>query len=190
MGVLIERLKARARSARGASIPRVLANVVRPRPFKERVKRITEAFPQRFWFYNPVQCPKGVVRRPRMVGRTEIYTCPNGTTRKFRRSRTPSEFFKRRYGRGGEFAQGLYAVLRKLGYDVRLVLGYWRGANALWVEIRHAGRWIPLDPAAKHGYGRKFPKPGMKVVAYSNSGLVNRTKFYKVTRSTLTDGGY
>jgi hypothetical protein len=30
----------------------------------------------------------------------------------------------------------------------------------------------------------------MKVVAYSNKGLVNRTQFYKVTRSTLTDGGY
>lgn len=186
MGVLIERLKARA-SMRLRRIPKVLANVVRPGPFKVRVKRITEAFPQRFWFYHPVRCPGGgVVRRPKVVGRTEIYTCPGGSVQTFRRS----ELFKRRYGRGGEFAQGLYAVLFKLGYNVRLVLGYWRGADAVWVEIHHKGRWIPLDPTAKHGYGHKFPKPGMKVVALSNKGLVNRTKFYKVTRSTLTDGGY
>lgn len=188
MGTLVERLQARAAAARRMRrIPAVLANVTRPGRFKARVKRITEAFPVRFWFYHPVA---GCGRRPRIVGRTEIYKCTGGTFRTFRRSMNPGEFFRRRYGRGGEFAQGLYAVLRKLGYDVRLVLGYWRGANALWVEIHHGGRWIPLDPAARHGYGRKFPKPGMKVVAVSNTGLVNRTKFYKVSRSTLTHGGY
>jgi hypothetical protein len=180
-------------------MPKVLDNVARPGPFKARVKRITEAFPKRFWFYHPVVCGGGKTRQiPKRVGSREVYTCPDRTTRVFQRWKTPEGFFKHRYGRGGEFAQGLWAVLHKLGYKVRLVLGYWHGANALWVEIWHPTkkRWIALDPAAKHGYGRKFPKPGMKVVALQNSKaeLVNRTRTYKRKvchkAGCLTHGGY
>jgi len=193
MGVLAVRLRKRVRAAENLQcIPRVLSNVTRPAPFKKRVKRITEAFPKRFWFYHPVKCPGGkLAHRPKRVGQKEIYTCPDGSKKVFYRWSRSETFFRVKYGRGGEFAQGLYAVLKKLGYKVRLVLGYWRGANALWVEIWN-GKWIPLDPAAKHGYGRKFPKPGMKVIALSNSKskLVNRTKNYKCTSGCLPSGGY
>ena len=196
MGVLANRLRARVKAgAKLKGLPRILSNVTKPGPFKTRVKRITEAFPQRFRFYHPVQCPGGkFVHRPKIVGSREIYTCQNGSLQTFQRWKYPNSFFKYRFGRGGEFAQGLYAVLRKLGYKVRLVLGYWHGANALWVEIWHPQKkkWISLDPADKHGYGRKFPKPGMKVIALSNSKskIVNRTKFYKITKSNLANGGY
>ena len=193
MGVLKTRLRARVRAGEHLRrLPRVLSNVTRPAPFKKRVKKITEAFPKRFWFYHPVQCPGGKhAHRPKTLGSREIYSCPNGTKKVFQRWKTPNAFFKHKYGRGGEFAQGLYAVLKKLGYKVRLVLGYWRGANALWVEIWHGRKWIPLDPAAKHGYGRKFPKPGMRVVALLNSKskFVNRTGYYRTTKSELTHGG-
>lgn len=196
MGTLANRLRERVKAGgRLKKIPNALSNVTRPGPFNTRVKRITEAFPKRFWFYHPVACPGGkLARRPIRKGSTETYTCPTGSKQIFQRSLKTENFFNRKYGRGGEFAQGLYAVLRKLGYKVRLVLGYWRGSDALWVEIWHPKKkkWISLDPAAKHGYGRKFPKPGMRVIALANSKskLVNRTKYYKITKSTLTNGGY
>jgi len=192
----MERLCNRVKAARNMkSIPKILKNVTRPGSFEARVKRITEAFPKRFWFYHPVKCPGGkLALRPKVNGSKETYTCKNGSKQVFHRWKTPNAFFKHKYGRGGEFAQGLYAVLHKLGYKVRLVLGYWHGANALWVEIWHPSKkkWIALDPAAKHGYGRKFPKPGMRVVAILNSNCkrVNRTSNYKITRSPLTHGGY
>jgi hypothetical protein len=193
MGVLANSLRIRVKAAENMQcIPRVLSNVTRPGPFKQRVKRITEAFPRRFWFYHPVKCPGGkLAHRPKRVGRKEIYTCPDGSKKMFQRWSRSETFFRVKYGRGGEFAQGLYAVLRKLGYKVRLVLGYWHGADALWVEIWNK-KWIPLDPAAKHGYGRKFPKPGMRVIALQNSKskLINRTKNYKCTSGCLNPGGY
>lgn len=196
MGVLANRLRARVKAGEKLKcIPHILQNVTKPGPFKARIKRITEAFPQRFRFYHPVQCPGGkFVHRPKMVGSKEVYTCQNGSKQVFQRWKYPNSFFKYRFGRGGEFAQGLYAVLRKLGYKARLLLGYWRGADALWVEVWHPKkkRWIALDPAAKHGYGRKFPKPGMRVISLLNSKskLVNRTKDYQFKRSPLTHGGY
>lgn len=192
----MDKLCNRVKAARNMkSIPKVLKNVTGPGSFETRVKRITEAFPKKFWFYHPVKCPGGkLALRPKVNGSRETYTCQNGTKKVFTRSKTPNSFFKLKYGRGGEFAQGLYAVLHKLKYKVRLVLGYWHGANALWVEIWHPSKkkWIALDPAAKHGYGRKFPKPGMKVIAILNSNCkrVNRTSNYKITRSPLTHGGY
>ena len=187
MGILEQRLRARVQAgSRLKKIPKVLSGT-------KNVKRITEAFPKSFWFYHPVKCSNGsVARRPVRHGLKETYSCRNGTKRIFYRSLKTANFFKRGYGRGGEFAQGLYAVLRKLGYKVRLVLGYWHGSDALWVEIWRGKKWIPLDPAAAHGYGRKFPKPGMRVMALANAKapVVNRTKFYKITKSTLTHGGF
>jgi len=94
-----------------------------------------------------------------------------------------NNFFKFGYGRGGEFAQGLLTILKRKGVRSRLLLGYWHGADALWVEAWHPWKraWIPLDPAHPHGYGRKFPKKRMTVVALENAqgNFVNRTKFYE-----------
>ena len=65
------------------------------------------------------------------------------------------------------------------------------GADALWVEAWHPWRrtWIPLDPAHPHGYGRKFPKKRMTVVALENAkgNFVNRTQFYKCTNKHCLD---
>jgi hypothetical protein len=156
---------------------------------------LVEAFPKRFWFYHPVKCGQGrVVHRPVMHGRTEVYTCPGGTKQEFKRFLNPKDFFKYRYGRGGEFAQGLYSVLKFLGYRARLVLGYWGGrADVVFVEVWHpwAKRWVPLDPAAPHGYGHKFPKAHMKVWALENARgrVVNRSKNYVCKKGCLPKFG-
>ena len=129
--------------------PRILKNVMATRgSWEHRVRTVTEAFPKRFTFFHPVKCPGGkLALRPKVNGSKETYTCKNGSKQVFHRWKTPNAFFKHKYGRGGEFAQGLYAVLHKLGYKVRLVLGYWHGANALWVEIWHPSKkkWIALS---------------------------------------------
>jgi len=170
-------------------VPRVLQNVVKiPKnqtQWKRILKNITEAFYQRFWFYNPVKCAPGVLaRRPTMRGSTEIYRCPGGTTQSFRRFSRSENFFKFRYGRGGEFAQGLYAILRHIGVRCRMILGYWGGANALWVEAWNpwAKRWVPLDPAFKHGYGHKFGRKrmlGVIALENKNGSILNRSSTYK-----------
>ena len=170
-------------------VPYFLKNVVKkPKSLKEWrivLKNITEAFYQRFWFYNPVKCAPGVfVEKPTMRGSTEIYKCPGGTTQSFRRFAKTSNFFKYRYGRGGEFAQGLYAILRYIGIRNRIVLGYWKGADALWIEAWNpwTKKWVALDPAYKHGYGHKFPKKHMHgVIALENKNgtVVDRKKIYK-----------
>ena len=186
----ISKLKRRARLGTISKIPTVLKNVVkRPKGLREwrRVlKRITEAFYKRFWFYHPVKCAPGVfARRPAYKGRTETYTCPGGTKQQFKRFSRPNNFFKFKYGRGGEFAQGLYAVLRHIGVRCRLVLGYWPGADALWVEAwnPYTKRWIPLDPADPHGYGHKFARPNMtRVLALEGSTVVDRSKYYERRR--------
>jgi hypothetical protein len=156
-----------------------------PSRWKKSLKFITEEFYKRYWFYHPVQCAKGVyARRPmRMNGDTEVYKCPGKTIQTFRRFLKPNNFFRYKYGRGGEFAQGLFAVLKKLGVRCRLILGYWHGSDALWVEAFNpwTRRWVFLDPAFKKGYGHKFPKAGMlRVIALetNNGNIVNRTLVY------------
>jgi len=147
--------------------------------WKPRLKALVEAFYKRYYFYNPVKCSEGVyISRPTAKGRIETYTCPGGTKHQFRRFRTAKEFFKYKYGRGGEFAQGLHAILKKLGVYSRVILGYWRGADALWVEAWNpwTKRWISLDPCFKHGYGHKFGPKKMKGVIASNG--TNRLKYY------------
>ena len=165
---------ARVKAAHINKFPRILKNVIgpvnTPMHWKKTLKNITEAFYKRFWFYHPVKCAPGVfARRPIVRGHKEIYTCPGGTTQTFMRFKKPKNFFKYKYGRGGEFAQGLYAVLTKLKVRCKLVLGYWGGANALWVKAFNpwTKRWISLDPAYKHGYGHKFPKKHMRGVISS-----------------------
>jgi hypothetical protein len=185
------KLRARVKTGHISKVPSYLRNVTRaprgtPRQWRAYLKKLTETFYQSFYFYHPVICPgHKYSRRPVTTGTRETYKCPDGSKQTWYRSRTPQTFFKRRYGRGGEYAQGLYALLRHQKFTVRLVLGYWRGADALWVEVLNpwTKRWVPLDPAYPHGYGRKFPKPGMKVIAISNSNskLVNRTKNYQCT---------
>lgn len=171
-----------------ARIPKFLKNVVKkPKTVTEwrRVlKSVTEAFYNRFWFYHPVKCAEGVVaRKPVMRGSTEVYTCPSGTTQSFKRFAKTTNFFKYRYGRGGEFAQGLYAILRHIDVRCRMVLGYWGGANALWVEAWNpwTKRWVALDPAYKHGYGHKFPRKHMLgVIALEgvSGNIVDRKNVY------------
>ena len=187
MGAL-EKLQRRVKEGHINKIPRILTNVVKkPKSLSEwrRVlKRITEAFYKRFWFYHPVKCAPGVfARRPRMIGTKEVYTCPGGTTQQFRRFMRPRNFFKYRYGRGGEIAQGLFAVLKHMGIRCRLVIGYWQGADALWVEAwnPYTKRWVSLDPAQKHGYGHKFTRyfiTGVKALETETSKPVNRTRYY------------
>jgi hypothetical protein len=191
MGAMSESLQRRvaAGSVPLTKVPQVLKNVVKkPKnqvEWKRVLKNITEAFYQRFWFYNPVKCAPGVFsRKPTMKGSTEIYKCPGGTTQSFRRFSKTTNFFKFRYGRGGEFAQGLYAILRHIGVRCRMVLGYWGGANALWVEAWNpwTSRWISLDPAFKHGYGHKFGRKHMVgVIALEGEGgpIINRSSIYK-----------
>jgi len=166
-------------------IPPRLKNVaVAPKSranWKPRLKALTEAFYKRYWFYHPVKCGPGVFARRPTVSRSthvETYKCPGGTTQKFRRFRTSKEFFKYKYGRGGEFAQGLHAVLKKLGVRSRVILGWWPGSDALWVEAWNpwTKRWTSLDPCYKHGYGHKFPKKMTGVVA---SNGTNRSNYYR-----------
>ena len=192
------KLRRRVMGARINGIPSALVNVARPpaaTPAKWRnsVTKLVEAFPKRFWFYHPVKCGGArtqIASRPVRKGTKETYTCPNGTKREFRRFYNPKDFFKYRYGRGGEFAQGLAAVLKFLGYRARMVLGYWGGrADVIFVEIWNpwSKRWIPLDPAAPHGYNHKFPKARMKVLAMEkpNNAPVNRSNNYACKKGCL-----
>jgi hypothetical protein len=192
------KLRRRVAAAHIDRVPRVLRNVAKPPPssrarWRNSVTKLVEAFPKRFWFYHPVKCGGGrTVSRPDKVGNKEVYRCPGGTVQEFRRFIKPSNFFKYRYGRGGEFAQGLMAVMKLLGYRVRLVVGYWGGADVVFVEVWHpwAKRWVPLDPAAPHGYGHKFPKAHMKVLALEKprNKPVNRSRNYVCKKGCLPTG--
>jgi len=196
MSALVAKLRRRVRAAHVNKVPSVLRNVARPPPptpskWRKVVTGLVEAFPKRFRFYHPIDCGKGsIVSQPVMRGRTEVYTCPNGTKQEFKRFMRPADFFKYRYGRGGEFAQGLAAVLKFLGYRARMVLGFWGGrADVIFVEIWNpwSKRWIPLDPAAPHGYGHKFPKAHMKVWALekATNKPVNRSRNYVCKKGCL-----
>jgi hypothetical protein len=154
------RLRRRAAVAVLHRPPRILKNVMATRgSWEHRVRAVTEAFPKRFTFFHPVKCPDGsFVRRPRWNPRTrtETYTCPGGIKKVFVRSKTPQEFFRRRYGRCSEFAQGLHAALRYMGIVSRLVLAYKPGFDHVWVEAWNprTKKWIRLDPTMKKGsYG-------------------------------------
>lgn len=182
-------LRRRVKAGHIQRIPGVLANVSRgphktPTQWRAFIKRMLLAFKTRFWFYHPVKCgANSYVSRSRTRGTLETYTCPNGTRKEFRRFLSPKDFFKWRYGRGAEFAQGLMSVLRHLGFRVRLVLGKWGpDGDALWCEVWHPWNrtWIPIDPTQWKGYGFKFPKKGMKVLALEtpNGRVVDRTAFY------------
>jgi hypothetical protein len=197
-GALVAKLRRRVKAGVVRAPPRVLRNVAKhpghtASSWRNSVTKLVEAFPKRFWFYHPVRCGGGcIVSQPRRVvhGSTEVYQCPGGTRQEFRRFMDPKNFFRYRYGRGGEFAQGLYSVMKLLGYRVRLALGYWGGrADVLFVEVWHPWqkRWIPLDPAARHGYGHKFPKAHMKVWALekANNKPVNRSKNYVCRKGCL-----
>ena len=187
---IMNKLETRVKAGKSLDkIPTFMKNVVQ-KPmtlpeWRKTLKNITEAIYQRFWFYHPVKCsPTNFARKPVMRSSTEIYKCPDGTKKEFKRFLDTKNFFKYRYGRGGEFAQALYAILRHIGVRCRLVVGYWGGADALWVEAWNpwTKRWISLDPAFKHGYGHKFPKKRMMgVIAKENenSEFINRTKYYK-----------
>jgi hypothetical protein len=156
----VDRVKRRAAAAHISRPPKVLADVMATRgSWERRVRKVTEAFPKRFKFFHPVQCSNGaIVRRgkwnPRK--RTETYKCPNGTKKVFIRSKTPSEFFRRKYGRCSEFAQGLHSVLKFMGVRSRMVLAYKPGFDHVWVEAWNPRlkKWIRLDPTMKKGaYG-------------------------------------
>jgi hypothetical protein len=156
------------------------------------IRKLVENFYKKFWFYHPVKCAQGVyARRPKRTGSVETYTCPGSVKKEFKRFFSMNNFFKYGYGRGGEFAQGLLTILKRKGVRSRLLLGYWHGADALWVEAWHPWKrtWIPLDPAHPHGYGRKFPKKRMTVVALENArgNFVNRTKFYECKNKNCLD---
>lgn len=194
-GALISKLRRRVKTAHIKKVPSVLANVARrppstPSRWRNSVTKLVESFRRRFRFYHPVKCGCDLVSRPIVRGDKEIYKCPDGTRREFRRFMNPSNFFKYRYGRGGEFAQGLLAILKFLGYRARMALGYWGGrADVIFVEIWNpwSKRWIPLDPVAVHGYGHKFPKAHMKVWALekATNKPVNRTKNYICKKGCL-----
>ena len=184
----MEAFRKRVGHATARRVPRLIPNrnLSTPKRWESWVKHLVETFYKKFWFYHPVKCGQGVyARRPTRKGSVETYSCPGGTTHTFRRFLKMNNFFKYKYGRGGEFAQGLLTILRRKKIRARLLLGYWHGANALWVEAWHPWRstWIPLDPAYPKGYGRKFPKKKMTVVALekANGPLVNRTNFYRCT---------
>ncbi len=153
-------LKRRVRDASILHPPKVLKNVMATKgAWAKRVRGVTEAFPKRFTFFHPVKCPNGaLVKRGKWnpKKRTETYQCPNGTKKVFVRSKTPSEFFKRKYGRCSEFAQGLHAVLKFMGVKSRMVLAYKPGFDHVWVEAWNPRlrKWIKLDPTMKKGsYG-------------------------------------
>ena len=64
-----------------------------------------------------------------------------------------------------------------------MVLGYWGGANALWVEAWNpwTKRWVALDPSYKHGYGHKFARKHMLgVIALEDTygNIVERQNVY------------
>lgn len=177
-GVLEKRLKLRAvcaiRTYNG--IPPVLSDFRgrkwnTPRRWKSFVKDLTEAIHERFFWYFPVMCNGkrawGVPTRERF---TEKYRCPNGTIKTFKRFLNVRNFYYYRYGRGGEFASGLYALLWHLGFDVKLVLSHWyrgsRGKHEVHVEVKNpwTRRWIPLDPAHPRGYGHVFPIKNRKEI--------------------------
>lgn len=183
---LRDTLRARVAHATARRVPSLVPAPppATPARWESWIRKLVENFYKRFWFYHPVKCAQGVfARRPVRTGSLETYTCPGGTTQKFRRFISMNNFFKYGYGRGGEFAQGLLTILKRKGVRSRLLLGYWHGADALWVEAWHPWKrtWIPLDPAFPHGYGRKFPKKRMTVVALEkpNGPFTNRTKFYE-----------
>ena len=179
-------LRTRLAHATARVVPTIIPNapLTSSARWESWVKKLVENFYKRFWFYHPVKCAQGVfARRPVRRGQVETYTCPGGTKQQFKRFLSMNNFFKYGYGRGGEFAQGFLTILRRKGVRSRLVVGYWQGANALWVEAWHPWKrtWIPLDPAHPHGYGRKFPKNKMTVIALEkpNGAFINRTAFYK-----------
>ena len=156
----VERVKRRAAAAVISRPPKALARVMATKgSWEHRVRTVTEAFPKKFTFFHPVKCPGGaLVKRgkwnPRK--RTETYTCPNGSRKVFVRSKTPGEFFRRKYGRCSEFAQGLHAVLKYMGVRSRMVLAYKPGFDHVWVEAWNprTKKWVRLDPTIKKGsYG-------------------------------------
>jgi hypothetical protein len=160
MGKFVERVKSRAQTARISRPPKVLANVMATKgSWSRRVRAVTEAFPKRFIFFHPVKCPCGkYVHRPQWNPRTRIetYTCPDGTVKQFKRFKTPGEFFRYKYGRCSEFAQGLHSVLKYMGIRSRMVLAYKPGFDHVWVEAWNPNtkKWIRLDPTIKKGsYG-------------------------------------
>jgi hypothetical protein len=162
MGKFVERVEHRARDARISRPPKVLANVMAAKgSWERRVRTIVEAFPQRFKFFYPVMCGPGV--RARQTGwnprtRVETYKCPDGTIHQYRRFKTPMEFFRGRYGRCSEFAQGLYSVLKFMGIKSRMVLAYKPGFDHVWVEAWNprTRKWIPLDATMKKGYSYRW----------------------------------
>jgi hypothetical protein len=158
-GKFVTSVLRRARDATITRPPKILRREMATRgSWSRRVRAVTEAFPRHFTFFHPVKCPDGsYVRRGRWNPRrrTETYTCPGGVKKVFVRSKTPGEFFRRRYGRCSEFAQGLHAVLKYMGIRSRLVLAYKPGFDHVWVEAWNprVQRWIRLDPTMKKGYG-------------------------------------
>lgn len=160
MGKYLTSFKNRLATAFISRPPKVLAREMATRgSWSRRVRTVTEAFPKKFRFFHPVKCSGGVfVRRGTWNPhtRTETYKCPDGTEKKFIRSKTPGEFFRRKYGRCSEFAQGLHAVLKYMGIKSRMVLAYKPGFDHVWVEAWNPSlkKWIRLDPTIKKGaYG-------------------------------------
>jgi Transglutaminase-like superfamily len=156
----VERVKRRAATAIISRPPKALARVMATKgSWVRRVRAVTEAFPKKFTFFHPVKCPGGaLVKRPKWnkKKRSETYTCPDGSRKVFVRSKTPGEFFRRKYGRCSEFAQGLHAVLKYMGFRSRMVLAYKPGFDHVWVEAWNPRnkKWIRLDPTMKKGsYG-------------------------------------
>jgi hypothetical protein len=187
-------LRRRVAHATARRVPTIIPNapLATQARWESWIKRLVEKFYEKFWFYHPVKCSQtAVARRPVRTGSLETYTCPGGVKRQFKRFLSMNNFFKYGYGRGGEFAQGLLTILRRKGVRARLLLGYWHGADALWVEAWHPWKrsWIPLDPAHPRGYGRKFPKKRMTVLALekANGNIINRTQFYKCTHKGCLD---
>lgn len=175
MGKFIDRVKARARLAHISRPPKVLANVMAKKgTWSQRVRAVTEAFPKRFKFFHPVKCDSGAcVKRGTWNPRTRIetYKCPDGKIKRFKRFKTPGEFFRYKYGRCSEFAQGLHAVLKYMGIRSRMVLAYKPGFDHVWVEAWNPNtkKWVRLDPTMKKGYGYTWHLgPKVKMFKTSN----------------------
>ena len=160
MGKYLESLKMRVKYAKITHPPEILKDVMATKgSWIRRVKAVTEAFPKKFKFFHPVRCPGGtLVKRSVWNAKTrkETYTCPGNVKKVFIRSKTPAEFFRRKYGRCSEFAQGLHAILKFMGIKSRMVLAYKPGFDHVWVEAwnPYKKKWIRLDPTMKKGsYG-------------------------------------
>ncbi|KAJ9063626.1 peptide-N4-(N-acetyl-beta- glucosaminyl)asparagine amidase [Entomophthora muscae] len=79
--------------------------------------------------------------------RVEVYRCPKcNKTSRFPRFNNPVRVLQARRGRCGEYTTGFIALVRSLGFDVRLVNDF---EDHVWAEVYFPGlkRWLHADPS-------------------------------------------